>query len=340
MRGQFAASAIYGRQHGQPPAQAPAGGLTVWEAVAAFVERKVDIERWNELSEIWYRRELERFARLDPSAPMASVDASWLYRYLGAVQHLAMASRKTRFAAVVEFLTWSLRRGWLARHPLVGFDDDDLPWRGKRGKALLQAGKSQLRNHDEVEAFLEAANRVQDLAERVAVQLPLRCGLRSGETRHLRAADVDFRGRCLWVRADKAVTGQAEDVWTPKSAASVRTVDLPAELEDDLRRLCRDRLPSALLFADEDGKPFGHRWLIRLVVRVCADGRVNGQPLPRVTPHGLRGTYATFAALSEHTAPEIASFLGHGDNGQTARAHYVSAPAHEAGLRMIRGGRR
>jgi integrase len=313
----------------------PVGDLTVQQAVDAFVGRKVDRELWCELSRVWYRRELDRFALLGRDVPIADVDSTWLYRYLDAVAELAVASRKTRWAAVVEWLTWCVRRGWITVHPVLGFDDDDLPWRGRRGKAALQSGKAQLRNAAECDAYIVAALQLPTPEERVGALLPLSCGMRSGEVRHLRVADVDFRADRLWIRAAGAADPNGV-VWTPKSASSVRTVALPAELLPDLVVMTRDRRGDAWLLGTE---PPTYKWLLRAVAVACDRARVSGGEIAKVTPHGLRGTYATMAAQAGHTPADIAALLGHADRGQTAMGHYVAAPVHTPGLRLVQGGR-
>lgn len=350
------ASRIYATAQPVPKAAA-ADKLTVAEACEVFIKRKTEIGAWSPLTIEWNRRELRRFAQLGPTMPISAVDADWLMRFLDALSGLALASQKTRYALAVEFCTWAWKRGWVSPHPAQAVDDDDLPWRGKRARRLMGAGKTLLRNSEEVQAYLAAANKLLTGEERVAATLPLLCGLRSGEVRHLRRADVDFGAGVLWIRPsdgdDDASTG-----WNPKSVTSCRTVALPDELATDLRGLCANRAPGDWLFPDPDravglavveadgstsARPAvrSYRWLIGLVDLVCEAARTaDNQEIRRVTPHGLRGTYATLLTLAGTPAPDVARALGHADRGATAERHYVGAPKHVPHLRLAAGGGR
>ena len=78
------------------------------------------------------------------------------------------------------------------------------------------------------------------------------------------------------------------------------------------------------LFPRDNGS--GHRpkeWLIRNCVRICKDAGVI-----RVTPHGLRGTWATLAIEQGAPIDLIAPILGHAGY-QVTRDHYVAPGAEE-----------
>ncbi len=315
-----------------PIALSPAMQLDL--AVAAFIEFKVSRGRWSERTvNRTGKLDLGQFALLAPRAPVSSVDTAFLYRYLGAVAHLALATQRSRYHSVREFLNWAWRRGLLAQDPAKAIDKEDLPWCGRKAAALIGRGKRQLRNVGEVERYLKACNQLCDLAERVAAQLPLLTGMRSGEVRNLRAADIDLELGRLWVRPCAA---DGDDGWNVKTASSRRTVGLPRDLRPELTALVLDLPATALVFARPRPKAgqslMRHSsWLEKLVIRVCA-----AAGLDPVSPHGLRDTYASLCAeLGGLQAPDVGRLLGHADAGRTARKHYIGSPEAQPALNQL-----
>ncbi len=129
--------------------------------------------------------------------------------------------------------------------PLI--DPSEKPWMGKRARHLRGRGKPQLRNVEEVRAYLKTALAQNDPSRRVAACLPLLCRLRSGELRHLRVADMDLSLNKLWIRGSEDL-GEIADGWDVKTAASRRAVELPSLLIEDLIQLSTGRDAEALLF--------------------------------------------------------------------------------------------
>ena len=300
-------------------------------AVAAWIDWKVDRGRWCERT---VKRtgllDLRDFVLLDPRRQVGTIEVSHLYRYLRAVAHLALATQRSRYHSVCEFLGWAWRRGLVASNPCKMLDKEDLPWCGRHAAQLIGRGKRQLRNVAEVERYLKACNQLCDLAERAASQLPLLTGMRSGEVRNLRAADIDLELGRIWVRP---CASDGADGWNVKTAASRRTVGLPKDLRPELTALVLDLPATALLFARPRPKAgqslMRHSsWLEKLVTRVCA---VAG--LDPVSPHGLRDTYASLCSeLGGLQAPDVGRLLGHADRGRTAKKHYIGSPEAQPSL--------
>ena len=173
-------------------------------------------------------------------------------------------------------------------------------------------------------AFLKAALELQTAVRRVASQLPLRCGLSSGEVLHLTALHVDPVGDQLWI-------GDAEDgSWDVKTASRRRSAPIPSRLRADVEELAAG---GGYLFAQPDGSPRSRTWLLKLVKLVCrtADVRV-------VSPHGLRDTYSSLLrARQRRSLADIGDVLGHADGGRTAARHYVGAPESRPELTIISG---
>jgi integrase len=73
--------------------------------------------------------------------------------------------------------------------------------------------------------------------------------------------------------------------------------------------------------------------------RICDAAKV-----PRVCPHGLRGTHSTIGMPSGLAVQAVAEALGHEDSRTTLR-HYIAGGAAEAAqaqraLKLIAGGKR
>lgn len=283
------------------------------------------------------RQELDLglFVRLDPQRPISDVGLQHIWRWLGAVAHLRLATQRSRFQTIVQFLDWCVRRKLLAENPARLLEVDEKPWTARRGKRQISAGKRQLPNMEAVVRFCRQANTIRDIQTRVAVQLLLLCGMRSGEVRNLRAGDIDVLLGRIWVRPcdDDKVDGPGE-AWDVKTASSRRTVTLPSLLRSDLERLCKSKAPTQLLFprprAEKRGAVMRHaNWLIKAVARVC-----DGAELPRVCPHGLRGTWASIQAAKGSGLQDISAELGHSAFGppRVLKQHYLGSAPHEVAL--------
>jgi integrase len=275
--------------------------------------------------------------------------------FLKATDGRAMATRRSYWKCLMRFMAWLRKRGVLHKDVAAEYlrqrdrIDEPLPWRTRAGARELGRGKGQLRNQAEVEAYLETAlglalpnnvakaDRGRMAAERrVASTLPLLCGLASGEVLHLKLGDIDLAAGIGYVRD----AGAAEaDGWHVKTAARNGEWEIPQVLRADLVWLTEGGAPDAFLLHDDCNKPHTRGWLRDPVVNVCGKASVEGQPVRKVCPHGLRGTHATLLrVLLGRGIGDIADALRHGDSGRTATRHYVGAPERRAALRVIVGG--
>lgn len=196
------------------------------------------------------------------------------------------------------FLRWAVKRGYLLSNPLEQVE----------GVGRRKRGKPQLRI-DEARAYYSVGYAMAEAGVRgaLAALMPLALGMRSGEILGLKARDVDDGGRVLWVAAD--------DVDEVKTELGRRTL----VVSDDLAVL----LEAA---AEEGGHLFPtseHQWLNREVAKVCYRARV-----PRVCPHGLRGTHSSLAVEFGSSSLQVASALGH--TPEVNREHYTKSDASAA----------
>ena len=119
--------------------------------------------------------------------------------------------------------------------------------------------------------------------------------------------DLDDDGRLFWIR----------DTTTP---AGDREIEIPASLRPRLLRLAEGKAPTERLFG-----AMTRHGLHYHCVRFCKLAGV-----PRVTPHGLRGSGATNAVRLGGTVEQVARAVGHADGGKTLRRHYLGGGAEES----------
>ena len=315
--------------------------VTIEMAVEQYCKHKMRKGFWDIRTEEKTGGDLRQMARLMPDGPIALVDTDWVMEYLELLieRGLALATQKNKYFALAEFLRYCVRERWLTENPCDFIHREDRPWVGRRAKKQMGRGKPQLRNSEEVKKYLAEAQRNTDVAKRVASQLPLLCGLRSGELRHLQIADLDFQHKKIWIRDDDDDAPGAN--WEVKTASSRRTVQMPNHLVDDLKALCEgypsDKRIQPYVFHSSRGchGNYGRTWLCRAVRETCKAAGVR-----EITPHGLRDTFTSLQReLGRRSAADIAELLGHADDGKTAEQHYIGAAAHQPALRVILGGK-
>lgn len=189
---------------------------------------------------------------------------------------------------------WCVKRGYLPTDPFEGIERV-----GQRS-----TGKDQLRL-DEARRFLASAlgegSRAGD-----ACALAALTGARASEVTDRVVRDVDDGGRMLWVTE-------------AKTAAGVRQLMIPSVLQPRVVALTKGRLPTERLWGDVT-----RHWLAHHVRRLCDVAKV-----PVVSPHGLRGLYATVrVAVLGDDAERVAAAMGHENAGITRRA-YVAPGAEQ-----------
>lgn len=160
-------------------------------------------------------------------------------------------------------------------------------------------------------AFLAAA---ENGPEWPALALLTYTGLRLGEATGLRWEDVELEERQAVIRRQVTEGGQ---VTAPKSAAGIRTLDLPGALIEVLRReRCRQR-ERALATGHHEASPwvlgvepsgnYAQRFRIRRALRRA----LRSAGLPDMTPHGLRHSWLSFRAYLGQDARLIQEQAGH-----------------------------
>jgi integrase len=172
--------------------------------------------------------------------------------------------------------------------------------RRRVGKALKDS---------ELSAVLDAAEEVD---ERTAglVWLMARCGLRVGEAIALRTTSLDFDAGRITVSSSMS---RRDGVQPPKTEAGIRTIPMPPDVSDRLKRhLAARRVAdiSGFVFTAPRGGPIRYdNWRSRTWSRILELVDIDD-----LHPHDLRHTAATRLCLVDRWSPaEVQRFLGHSD---------------------------
>ena len=272
------------------------------------------------------RERLERW--LPGDRALSWVTEPWLRRkYLDRTKSLAVDSHKAELAEQKRFQRWCVARGLLRKSPAENIE----PLEGERRKK----GKKKLRQR-EAALFCMAAIVMYRKGGRgyegaLGCLLALYLGLRSWEICTLRARDVDEGpgGVVLWVAEEEGKTDNAE-----------RQLEVPGELAELLLKQAKGKKSEGYLFPAKSKT--GHRgrtWLREAVKRVCKEAKV-----PRVCPHGLRGTHATLAREAGATGHLVAKQLGHGSVRVTEECYIAPSATEKARnkkvFKVMKGGKK
>lgn len=164
-------------------------------------------------------------------------------------------------------------------------------------------------SHEQVHA-LAAASKYPGLVLVLAY-----CGIRWGEATALRVKHLDMLRRRLMIEENAVQVGSVIEVGTPKNHKK-RTVPFPRFLGDYLARQCHGKGRDDLVFPGENG----HH--LRLA-RVHEDNMswfgsaVKRTGIPRITPHDLRHSAASFAVSAGANVKVVQKMLGHSSAAMT-----------------------
>ncbi len=270
--------------------------VTIGEAVTSYLATRTDLR---ESSRVTLRYRLLAFVKgREQSYVQLFPDADRVVG--GGGGELGRHPLRDRSAAQ-GFFAWCVRQGYLKRAPLAGVQIVGKKRRGKPQLRMDEARTFLMRALDEAEraGCDQGQQRIAALAAAVALLL----GLRAQEVVGRQVRDLDDNGTVFWVP-------------TSKTEAGVRRVEVPEVIRPFLLRLTDGRASTASLFPGltKDGLRY---WTETLCKRAG---------LPRVTPHGLRGTNATASMRANSNPHMVAAALGHASIGVTLR-HYADPNA-------------
>jgi integrase len=271
---------------------------------------------------------LARQTHLKPSS-YRPVESAWRNHVLPAWGHVAVADvRKTTVQQWVSEMTLGDADAMPSRKPkgatlviraygvLAAVLDDAVSDRRilsnpARGVSLPRKVKKPhvYLSHDQVHA-LAGASKYPTLVLVLAY-----CGLRWGEATGLRVKHLDMLRRRFMVEENAVQVGSVIEVGTPKNHKK-RTVPFPRFLGEQLARQCEGKGRDDLVFPGENG----HH--LRLA-RVHEDnmswfaGAVKRSGVPRITPHDLRHSAASFAVSAGANVKAVQKMLGHSSAAMT-----------------------
>ncbi len=141
------------------------------------------------------------------------------------------------------------------------------------------------------------------------------CGLRWGEVTGLRVQDVDMIRRRLNVNQNAVDVGGKIKVGTPKSHER-RSVPFPEFLAPAIGEACKGKHLEDLVFPNEDGS------YLRAISGGSGRGSrflkaVQRSDIPRVTPHDLLHTAASFAVSAGAKVKAVQRMLCHSSASMT-----------------------
>jgi integrase len=231
--------------------------------------------------------------------PLSSVTAkSAAIMYRARLDKVAVATHHGELGYARRFFAWCVDRGWVRANP---FDDVEPVGTKNRGKPKLRVSASR--------QFLEYLVR-DPSAEATAAMMAFVLGLRASEVVKRTADDLDDDGWLLWIRDTKTRAGDRE-------------IEVPELLRLRLVELTRGMGPKDRIFGDMTRYGLHYH-----VGRLC-----DAAGVPRVSPHGLRGSGATNAVRMGGSVASVARAMGHEDHASgavTLRRHYLAGGAEES----------
>jgi integrase len=141
------------------------------------------------------------------------------------------------------------------------------------------------------------------------------CGIRWGEATGLRVKHLDMLRRRLMIEENAVQVGSVIEVGTPKNHKK-RTVPFPRFLGEHLAKQCEGKGRDDLVFPGDDGHHLRS-------ARVHEDnmswfaGAVKRSGVPRITPHDLRHSAASFAVSAGANVKVVQKMLGHSSAAMT-----------------------
>lgn len=171
-----------------------------------------------------------------------------------------------------------------------------------------------------------------------AFRLMAMTGMRRGEVLGLRWSDVDLTADRLSIQQTRLSVNYQQVISEPKTAKGRRSVRLDHETASALKRHRKQQLEERMaagetweetesVFTDEFGHPIHPDRFTKLFVAL-----VEAAGIERLTPHGLRHTYATLALQARANPKVVSDRLGHANVSTTLQIYSHVTPAVEQGL--------
>ncbi len=162
-----------------------------------------------------------------------------------------------------------------------------------------------------LDEYMRFADKTVDTMFYEPFQILYWCGLRSGEMFALTPSDIDFNRKEILITKSYCKVEGIDEMTTPKTSNSVRTVRMPDFLSEELKvflKAHRNIHPDERIFT------FTHKTLSRAIHRFAKAAGV-----PQIRVHDLRHSYVSLLINNGFTAYEIGKSVGHGASYITYR---------------------
>jgi integrase len=165
--------------------------------------------------------------------------------------------------------------------------------------------------------------------ERLMIALPALTGCRVGEALGASWQHMDLKANVFRVQYNLADTdrGAPPLLQPPKSRSSRRDIELPVELVHELKlwklKCSKCEMPTHdgetvnLVFAREDGLPYHRNMVSDALDRAIRKAELT----KRLTPHGLRHSFASQLLDRGKSVGEVTKLLGHKDSHVTLKIY-------------------
>lgn len=281
---------------------------------AQWNERRVGLRQISAQTAEGYASALAAFLDAHGARPLDAVtpDAVEAF-YIARLKSVSPATLKGTHVLLVALFKEARRRKLISASPM---DEVAAPKGASSEKKALDAAQ--------IRALLAyAADRPLLLR---AVRLAIATGLRRGELCALLWSDLDLEAGVLRVSKNVVRVGKVEVVTTPKTAAGVRELALPADLLDELRASA-GAPGEPLLRTQQGGRPSLAYLSELLKSALRAIGCDEGFSL-----HSTRHTHATHLLRATGNIKAVSVRLGHADTSVTMRTYAKVLNGDDAAL--------
>jgi len=294
---------------------------TIEEVAEEWYQRKVDAGTYRRASLIDYRNHLENYIKPQlGSWKIHAVDieniekaaAEWGKRVSPKMVNKVLTSLTAIFALAKRYKFIKDNPAKEAERMKIATENEE----------DIEVTPDKVYTKTEVKKLLDSTE--PGSRDRSLLMVPALTGLRIGEVLALTWPAIDLKAGRLEVRFNLADSdkGQPLMLQPPKTKSSRRSVPLPPELTRELKiwKLKCPRSEQDLVFAREDGKPYH-----RNAASDALDRAIKKAEIKRLTPHGLRHSFASLLLADGVPVPEVSALLGHKDSYVTWKvyAHFV-----------------
>ena len=239
-------------------------------------------------------------------------------------KEMAAATIKHAYHVLKGAMDKAVLAGIIPRSPCVGIM---LP-KGEKKAAVVY-------NEEQIKQLILAA---RDTEMELVIDMELCLGLRRGELLGLQWSDIDWENHKVSIIRNRVVVNGKSVVKEPKTASSVRTIDVPWQLMKKLKqhqakcaenrlRLGSDYTVTEYIIVHPDGKPIYPEYVSQMLTKLQ-----NKAGLPQCRFHDLRHLCASIMLLQGVNVKVAQERLGHKDITTTMNiySHVLPSSAKDA----------